>query len=86
MFEHSEANRRLFELEPIVSFAEALVAENCHVIHNNSFQTFPGGGITSWHQDDAPHYIVYRGRAAKEHPIASPTLYSELLSHRCHRD
>ena len=65
MFEHSEANRRLFELEPIVSFAEALVAENCHVIHNNSFQTFPGGGITSWHQDDAPHYIVTEGEPPK---------------------
>ncbi len=65
MFEHSEANRRLFDLEPIVSFAEALVAENCHVIHNNSFQTFPGGGITSWHQDDAPHYIVTEGEPPK---------------------
>ena len=61
MFEHSEANRRLFELEPIVSFAEALISKNCHVIHNNSFQTFPGGGITTWHQDDAPHYIVTDG-------------------------
>ncbi len=62
MFEHSEANRRLFDLEPIVTFAEALVAENCHVIHNNSFQTFPGGGITTWHQDDAPHYLVTDGK------------------------
>lgn len=62
MFEHSEANRRLFDMEPIVSFAEALVAENCHVIHNNSFQTFPGGGITTWHQDDAPHYLVTDGK------------------------
>ncbi len=65
MFEHSEANRRLFDLEPIVSFAEALVAENCHVIHNNSFQTFPGGGITTWHQDDAPHYLVTDGEPPK---------------------
>ena len=61
MFEHSQANLRLFDLEPIVSFAEALVAENCHVIHNNSFRCLPGGGITNWHQDDAPHYIVNDG-------------------------
>ena len=51
----------LFDIEPIASFAEALVANNCHVIHNNSFQTRPGGGITSWHQDDSLHYIVTEG-------------------------
>src|SRR5258707_15236177 len=32
MFETSPANLRLFDLEPIVSFAEALVSPNCHVI------------------------------------------------------
>lgn len=62
MFEQSQANLRLFDLEPIVSFAEALVAPNCHVIHNNSFLTPPGGGLSTWHQDDAPHYIVTDGR------------------------
>lgn len=61
MFERSPANLRLFDLEPIVSFAEALVAKNCHVIHNNSFITKPGGGISTWHQDDAPHFIVTHG-------------------------
>src|SRR6185436_10788390 len=39
MFETSKANLQLFDLEPIVSFAEALVSPNCHVIHNNSFRT-----------------------------------------------
>lgn len=62
MFEHSQANLNLFDLEPIVSFAEALVDANCHVIHNNSFITPPGGGLTTWHQDDAPHYVVTDGK------------------------
>jgi ectoine hydroxylase-related dioxygenase (phytanoyl-CoA dioxygenase family) len=61
MFEQSAANLRLFDVEPVVSFAEALVAKNCHVIHNNSFITKPGGGITTWHQDDPPHYLVTHG-------------------------
>ena len=61
MFEHSQANVRLFDLEPIVSFAEALVEPTCHVMHNNSFRTPPGGGLTGWHQDDASHYIVTHG-------------------------
>ena len=61
MFEISAANRRLFDLEPIVSFAEALVSADCHVVHNNSFTSPPGGGITGWHQDDAPHYVVTHG-------------------------
>ncbi|AWT60047.1 MAG: hypothetical protein DF168_01246 [Candidatus Moanabacter tarae] len=61
MFEHSPANLNLFDLEPIASLAEALVAPTCHVIHNNSFITRPGGGITKWHQDDPPHMIVTHG-------------------------
>lgn len=61
MFETSAANRRLFDVEPIASFAEALVAADCHVIHNNSFLTPPGKGITTWHQDDAPHFLVTHG-------------------------
>lgn len=61
-FENSPANLSLFELEPIVSFAEALIGANCHahVIHNNSFKTLSGGG-TAWHQDDPPHYLVTHG-------------------------
>src|SRR2546429_6837534 len=61
MFEISRANLRLFDLEPIVSFAEALIDGPCHVIHNNSFRSHPGGGITGWHQDDAPHMRVLHG-------------------------
>jgi ectoine hydroxylase-related dioxygenase (phytanoyl-CoA dioxygenase family) len=61
MFETSRANVRLFDLEPIVSFAEALVASDCHVVHNNSFISPPGGGISGWHQDDAPHFLVTSG-------------------------
>lgn len=61
MFERSPANVSLFDLEPVVSFAEALVAPDCHVVHNNSFISPPGGGISTWHQDDKPHYIVTHG-------------------------
>lgn len=62
MFEESPANLRLFDLEPIVSFAEALIDTPCHVIHNNNFKSLIGGGITTWHQDDPPHYIVTDGK------------------------
>ena len=61
MFEVSDANRGLFEQEPVVSFAEALIDGPCHVMHNNSFITKPGGGIDGWHQDDPPHYLVTHG-------------------------
>ena len=61
MFESSNANLKLFDLEPIVSFAEALISKDCHVIHNNSFRVLPGKGITTWHQDDSPHYLVMEG-------------------------
>ena len=61
MFETSRANLRLFDLEPVVTFAEALIAEVCHVIHNNSFRSPVGGGLSTWHQDDASHYLVTEG-------------------------
>jgi ectoine hydroxylase-related dioxygenase (phytanoyl-CoA dioxygenase family) len=62
LFETSAANVRLFDMEPIVTFAETLVARDCHVIHNNSFATLPGSqGISRWHQDDPPHYLVTHG-------------------------
>jgi ectoine hydroxylase-related dioxygenase (phytanoyl-CoA dioxygenase family) len=62
MFELSQANLRLFDMEPIVSFAEALIDGPCHVIHNNSFRSHTGGGgITGWHQDDSPHITVTEG-------------------------
>ena len=61
MFEQSAANLSLFDLEPIVSFAEALIETPTHVIHNNSFRTPPGGGIITWHQDDPPHFLVTEG-------------------------
>lgn len=61
MFETSVANLRLFDMAPIVDFAEALVSRSCHVVHNNSFRTPLGKGITTWHQDDPPHYLVTHG-------------------------
>jgi hypothetical protein len=61
MFEISNANLAIFELEPIVSFAEKLVQFDCHVVHNNSFRTPRGGGLSFWHQDDPPHYLVTHG-------------------------
>ena len=72
MFEFSKANLRLFDMEPIVSFAEALVAKNCHVIHNNSFVTRTGGQF-GWHQDDSPHYLVTEGTAPTN--IRLPVLF-----------
>lgn len=61
MFEVSPTNLRLFELEPIVTFAETLIGTTTHVVHNNSFRVQPGKGITTWHQDDPPHYLVTQG-------------------------
>jgi ectoine hydroxylase-related dioxygenase (phytanoyl-CoA dioxygenase family) len=62
LFETSKANLRLFDMEPLATFAETLVAPDCHVIHNNSFTTPPGSqGISRWHQDDPPHYLVTHG-------------------------
>src|SRR4051812_43607760 len=39
MFETSKANLAMFELEPIVTFAEQLLKFDPHVVHNNSFRT-----------------------------------------------
>ena len=65
MFERSPTNLSLFGLEPIVSFAKALIETTTHVIHNNSFRTPPGGGLSTWHQDDPPHFLVTEGEPPK---------------------
>ena len=44
LFETSAANLRLFDMEPMVSLAETIIGTDCHVIHNNSFISPPGGG------------------------------------------
>lgn len=70
MFEHSRAHLDLFDLDPVVSLAEALLgeddrygAETCHVVHNNAFRTRKGGGFSGWHQDDSAHFKVTHGEA-----------------------
>ena len=73
MFETSKANLSLFDLEPIVTFAERLIGEQIHVFHNNSFRTFPGGGISGWHQDDRPHLLVTEGAVPEN--IRLPVLF-----------
>jgi ectoine hydroxylase-related dioxygenase (phytanoyl-CoA dioxygenase family) len=70
MFETSRANLSLFDREPIVTFAERVIgddrpafgADHVHVIHNNSFRTRPGQGISSWHQDEPAYYLVTDGK------------------------
>lgn len=69
MFEISPANLSLFDREPIVTFAERLIgddrpafgADHVHVVHNNSFRTRKGQGISGWHQDEPPYYVVTHG-------------------------
>lgn len=73
MFERSAANLALFDLEPIVTFAETLIGTETHVIHNNSFITLPGQGISMWHQDDPPHLLVTEGETPKN--IRLPVLF-----------
>ena len=64
LFEVSAANLKLFDVEPMVTFAESILSAECHVTHNNSFLSpINGGGIASWHQDDAPHFLVTEGEA-----------------------
>ena len=78
MFEHSDANLQLFWNEPIVSFAEQLIADDggdnsfppikeAHVIHNNSFIIKAGKdglGKSSWHMDDSNHFLSLDGKPA----------------------
>ncbi len=70
LFEKSPANLNLFDLDPIAKLAELMIAGDCHVVHNNSFVTKKGGGISTWHQDDLPHYLVTKGRPPKNVRLA----------------
>src|SRR5207237_10119189 len=54
MFETSKANLAIFELEPIVTFAEKLLKYDQHVVHNTSFRPRPGGWLSGWHRLGPP--------------------------------
>ena len=73
MFETSAANLRLFDMEPMISLAEAIIGPDCHVIHNNSFISPPGGGLDGWHQDDRLHFIVTDGATPEN--VQLPVLF-----------
>ena len=74
LFETSNANLKLFDLDPIAKFAETLIGSpDTHVTHNNSFTTRRGGGIANWHQDDPPHYLVTEGEPPKN--VRLPVLF-----------
>jgi len=70
MFEISDANLSLFDRDPIARFAERLIgddrpqfgADHVHVMHNNSFRTRRNQGISGWHQDEPPYYLVTDGK------------------------
>lgn len=61
MFTRSQSFLDLFNLEPIVSLAEMMLGEDCHVICNNAVRTVAGHAIDTWHQDDPPHFVVTDG-------------------------
>ena len=76
LFERSAANLRLFDMDPMAKFAETMLdwighaisppVSQTHVIHNNSFIVRPGcPGLSTWHQDDPPHYVVTGGEPPK---------------------
>jgi len=80
MFEGSRANLSLFDMNPIAKFAEKVISDvnpglegGVHVTHNNSFITKTGSGLSNWHQDDAPHFLVTGGEAPKN--IKLPVLF-----------
>ena len=60
MFETSRANLSLFDLEPIVTFAETHRHDHARN-PQQLFRTPLGKGITTWHQDDPSHYLVTHG-------------------------
>ena len=61
MMETSAASLALFDMEPVVTIAEALLGDDCHVIMNTGIRTPCGAGFHSWHQDDPAHFLVTHG-------------------------
>ena len=85
MFESSEANVRLFDLEPIVSLAEALVRAGL----SRHPQQFVAHLYRRWTDNVASgrSASLYRDRwhAPRECPSSRSVLYGELLPDRCGR-
>ncbi|QKG18659.1 phytanoyl-CoA dioxygenase family protein [Actinomadura verrucosospora] len=52
MFRRGPEFAAMLDREPVVSLAERLLGDNCHVIANNTIYTAPGMGVDHWHVDE----------------------------------
>jgi ectoine hydroxylase-related dioxygenase (phytanoyl-CoA dioxygenase family) len=56
MFEYHQSFRDLIVREPVVSLAEAILGEDCHMMAMNALRTDREEGITGWHVDQGPYF------------------------------
>ena len=56
MFEYHQSFRDLMKREPVVSLAEAILGDDCHMMAMNALRTGNGEGITGWHVDQGPFF------------------------------
>ena len=60
MYEYDRNFLDLIEREPIVSLAEAILGEDCHMMSQNALRYEPGQG-GGWHLDDRIHFPLPDG-------------------------
>ena len=78
MFEYDINHRDLIMREPLVSLAEAIVGEDCHMMSQNALRYEPeqGGG---WHVDDRVHFPVPDDMPRHDPQIRVPCLILNIL-------
>ena len=59
MYEYDRNFLDLIEREPLVSLAEAILGEDCHMMSQNALRYEPGQG-GGWHLDDRIHFPLAR--------------------------
>jgi ectoine hydroxylase-related dioxygenase (phytanoyl-CoA dioxygenase family) len=78
MFEYDLHFRDLIAREPVVSLAEAILGEDCHMMSQNALRYEPGQG-GGWHVDDRLHYPLPEAVARHDPRIHLPCLVLNAL-------
>ncbi|MCZ6635568.1 MAG: phytanoyl-CoA dioxygenase family protein [bacterium] len=78
MYEYDVNFRDLICREPIVSLAEAILGEDCHMMSQNSLRYEPGQG-GGWHVDDRLHFPLPEGVDRHDARIPLPCFVLNVL-------
>jgi ectoine hydroxylase-related dioxygenase (phytanoyl-CoA dioxygenase family) len=74
LYERERIFRDMLVREPLITVAEGVVGENCHLISDGAVFNPPGKAISKWHVDDGIYFPLPDGIERFDERISMPNL------------